>query len=107
MQENRLYQRMTERRNLHRLLDDATFVSHAVELQQAISDKAEYRVNHDATFVLATFDSPMANILRKMSMRAFIPHLSMLGIDHKLSHFPLSGVNERPKTQHFIFSLWL
>ena len=51
VQENRLYQRMTERRNLHRLLDDATFVSHAVELQQAISDKAEYRVNHDATFV--------------------------------------------------------
>ena len=29
VQENRLYQRMTERRNLHRLLDDATFVSHA------------------------------------------------------------------------------
>ena len=30
VQENRLYQRMTERRNLHGLLDDATFVSHAV-----------------------------------------------------------------------------
>ena len=26
-------------------------------LEQAISDKAEYRVNHDATFILATFDS--------------------------------------------------
>ena len=31
MQENRLYQRVTERRNLHGLLDDPTFVSHAAE----------------------------------------------------------------------------
>ena len=29
VQENRPYQRVTERRNLHRLLDDPTFVSHA------------------------------------------------------------------------------
>ena len=37
-------------------------------LEQAISDKAEYRVNHDATFVLATLDSYMTRIPRKMSI---------------------------------------
>ena len=44
------------------------------QLQQAILDKAEYRVNHDATFVLATFDSPLKRIPGEM----FIPHLSIL-----------------------------
>ena len=40
-------------------------------LEQAISDKAEYRVNHDATFVLATFDSYMTMIPKKMSILNF------------------------------------
>ena len=58
------------------------------QLQQAILDKAEYRVNHDATFVLATFDSPLKRIPGEM----FIPHLSILSFvnESKISQLFLS-----------------